>query len=270
MNALDLRGVAVVLGGRTVLDSIDLTVERGASVAIVGPNGAGKSTLLRAVAGLVRCSGTVRIHGRDASGLGRRERARLIALVPQAPVVPPGMTLGEYVLLGRTPHLAPLAAEGTTDLEAAHWALAELDLLTLAARPLDAVSGGERQRAFLARALAQGAPLVLLDEPTTALDIGHQQEVLELIDRLRVAREITVVTTMHDLTLASQYAERLVLVDAGRIVVDGPPAAVLTEANLSRYYGAHVEVLDGRDGPVVVPVRSRLTVPAPAIEEHSA
>jgi iron complex transport system ATP-binding protein len=270
VSALDLVAVGVVLGGRVVLDSIDLTVEHGASVAIVGPNGAGKSTLLRAIVGFVRHSGAVHIDGRDASHLGRRERARLIALVPQAPVVPSGMTLGEYVLLGRTPHLAPLAAEGAADIEAAHWALAELDLLTLARRPLDQVSGGERQRAFLARALAQAAPLVLLDEPTTALDIGHQQEVLELIDRLRASRGITVVTTMHDLTLAGQYAQRLVLLDAGRIVVDGEPAAVVTEANLSRYYGAHVEVVDGRDGPVVVPVRGRWVAPGPAIEERLA
>ncbi len=140
-------------------------------------------------------------------------------------------------------------------MAAARHALAALDLLPFAGRVLRTLSGGERQRVVVARALAQAAPVVLLDEPTTALDVGHQQEVLELVDRLRRSRGLTVVSTMHDLTLAGQYAERLLFLDSGRAVTCGRPADVLTEAFLARHYGARVRVLAGDDGPVVVPRR---------------
>src|SRR5690606_39771859 len=158
--------------------------------------------------------------GRPAGRLRRRERARLVALVPQSPVVPEGITVADYVLLGRTPHLRPLGAEGPQDLAVVHDALALLDLVPVAGRSVSSLSGGERQRVLIARALAQGAPIVLLDEPTTALDVGHQQQVLELVDDLRRCRGLSVVSTMHDLTLAGQYADRLVLLDAGRVVVE--------------------------------------------------
>lgn len=254
--ALETSGVTVRFGDHTVVDHVDVCVAAGEWVAVVGPNGAGKSTLLRAIAGLVKAGGEVTIQGDDLAALDRRTRARSVALVPQSPVVPPGMTLGDYVLLGRTAHLAPLAAESAHDMEVAHWTLAELDLLPLAGRPLDEVSGGERQRAFLARALAQEAPILLLDEPTTALDIGHQQDVLELIDGLRSTRDLAVCTTMHDLTLAGQFADRLVLLEEGSVVVSGPPTDVLTAEHLTRYYGAAVDVIEGPDGPIVVPRRS--------------
>jgi iron complex transport system ATP-binding protein len=249
-------GVTVDLGGARILDEVDVEVAAGAWLAIVGPNGAGKSTLLRVIAGtLSPRSGTVTLGDRDAATLHRRERARQIALVPQAPIVPPGMAVADYVLLGRTPHLHPLAAEGPADLAAARDAMDRLDLLDLAGRELGSLSGGERQRAFLARALAQEAPVLLLDEPTTALDVGHQQQVLELVDDLRRHDDLTVVTTLHDLTSAGQYADRLVLLDRGRVVVDGGAPTVLTEEHLSRFYGASVRVIDDGGRPVVVPVR---------------
>ncbi len=267
VTALAATGTSVSFGDHCVVDHVDFTLDAGEWVAIVGPNGAGKTTLLRALAGLLRAEGEVIVQGEPLADLDRRSRARRIALVPQSPVVPPGMTLGEYVLLGRTPHLAPLGAEGAHDLDVAHWTLAELDLLSLADRPLDAVSGGERQRAFLARALAQEAPILLLDEPTTALDVGHQQDVLELIDQLRRTRDLAVCTTMHDLTLAGQYAERLVLLDQGEVVVAGSAKEVLTEEHLTRYYGATVEVIDGSGGPIIVPRRGVDRVP-PNVEER--
>jgi iron complex transport system ATP-binding protein len=252
---ISCRGATVTLGDRRVLDDVDLCVERGEWVSIVGPNGAGKSTLLRYLTGAVGGGGDVHLGGRPFAALGRRERALLVALVPQSPVIPLGMRVVDYVLLGRTPHIRPLGVEGPRDLAAVHDALAHLELLELADREVTTLSGGERQRVLVARALAQGAPLVLLDEPTTALDVGHQQQVLELIDDLRRAHELTVLTTMHDLTLAGQYADRLVLLDRGRVVVDGPADEVLTEDNLASYYGARVRIIHDGGRPVVLPVR---------------
>ncbi len=247
--------VTVRLGDKLVLDGVSLRIPPGTWVSIVGPNGAGKSTLLRYLTGAVKGTGEVRLAGQPLAHMPRRQRAQHVALVPQSPVVPDGMAVVDYVLLGRTPHIRALGVEGPSDLAAAHDALAHLDLLDMGDRLVTTLSGGERQRVLIARALAQGAPLVLLDEPTTALDVGHQQQVLELIDELRAARGLTVVTTMHDLTLAGQYADRLVLLDRGRIVVDGPAAEVLTEDNLAAYYGAKVRIIHDGDRPVVLPVR---------------
>jgi iron complex transport system ATP-binding protein len=252
---ISCRNVSVSLGDHLVLDAVDLNVERGSWLSIVGPNGAGKSTLLRFLAGLVTGAGDLHLAGRPAASLARRERAQLVALVPQSPVIPDGMRVIDYVLLGRTPHIRTLGVEGPRDVAAVHDALAHLELLDFAAREVGTLSGGERQRVLIARALAQGSPLVLLDEPTTALDVGHQQQVLELIDDLRREHDLTVVTTMHDLTLAGQYAERLVLLDSGRVMVDGAADEVLTEENLARYYGARVRIIHDGGHPVVLPFR---------------
>jgi iron complex transport system ATP-binding protein len=252
---ISCRGVSVSLGDHVVLDGVDLRVERGEWVSIVGPNGAGKSTLLRFLTGAVNGTGDLHLGGRPFGALTRRERALLVAMVPQSPVIPLGMKVLDYVLLGRTPHIRPLGVEGPHDMAAVHDALAHLDLLDFADREVTTLSGGERQRVLVARALAQGSPLVLLDEPTTALDVGHQQQVLELIDDLRREHELTVLTTMHDLTLAGQYAERLVLLDGGRVVVDGPAHEVLTEENLASYYGARVRIIQDGGRPVVLPIR---------------
>jgi iron complex transport system ATP-binding protein len=254
--AVAVADLRVGLGGVPVLLGVDLVVGRGEWVTVIGPNGAGKSTLLRAAGGLVPATGSIRLYGRALSQLRRRERARLMATVPQNPAVPPGMAVRDYVLLGRTPYIATLARESATDLAAVDGVLARLDLVRLADRPLETLSGGERQRAFLARALAQGATLLLLDEPTAALDIGHQQEVLDLVDELRRDSGITVLACMHDLSIAGEYADRLVLLVAGRVAADGPPASVLTEELLSRHYGARVRVVAGDHGPLVVPVRA--------------
>ncbi len=254
---IELTDARVTLSGTAILRGVDLKVADGEWVTVVGPNGAGKSTLLRFLAGLVPGDGELLIDGRPAAALSRRQRARLVALVVQTPTIPEGTTVGDYVLLGRTPHIRPLAAEGPDDLAAVHDALARLDLLDFAGRLVTTLSGGERQRVLVARALAQGAPIVLLDEPTSALDVGHQQQVLELVDELRRDHGLTVITTMHDLTLAGQYADRLVLLDSGRVVVDGPADEVLTEDNLARYYGARVRIVHDGGRPVVLPLRER-------------
>jgi iron complex transport system ATP-binding protein len=254
-NAVELRGVDVSLDGHEIVRGIDLSVADGEWVTVIGPNGAGKSTLLRAIGGLVRCQGVVDLFGRPAAALGRRERARLVAMVPQDPVVPTGMAVVDYVLLGRTPHIPPLGRESAADLTAVDAVLERLDLAGFAGRRLESLSGGERQRVFLARALAQGANLLLLDEPTTALDIGHQQDVLELVDQQRRDAGLTVLATMHDLSIAGEYADRMVLLAGGLVVAAGTPREVLTERLLAEHYRARVRVIDGDHGPLVVPVR---------------
>ena len=256
MTALALRELTVDLGGARILDGVSGSVEPGEWVTVIGPNGAGKSTLLRAVAGLVSQQGAVQVHGDDGATLGRRELARRVALVPQLPELPPSMTVAEYVLLGRTPHLGYLAREGGHDLEIADAALVRLDLVDFAERRLGTLSGGERQRVVLARAFAQQAPILLLDEPTSALDVGRGQQALELVDDLRREAGLTVLAAMHDLTLAGQYADRLLLLDRGRIVAAGSVGDVLTDELIGLHYGASVRVLRDEDGRVVVvPVR---------------
>ncbi|GAA3812216.1 ABC transporter ATP-binding protein [Amycolatopsis tucumanensis] len=254
MTALSLRSVRAGYGDCPVVHGVSVEVPPGGWLAIVGPNGAGKSTLLKTVAGLLPPQGEVLIDGR--SGLPRKELARVVGYAPQDPAVPAGLTVTDYVLLGRTPHLGLLARESRADLSIVEDVLARLDLGALAGRRMDMLSGGERQRAVLARVLAQRASLLLLDEPTTGLDIGHAQALLELIDRLRHEDGITVVSTLHDLTFAAQYAEQLLLLDDGRAVAAGPPAEVLTTETLARHYGAAAEVRVGDRGELaVLPIR---------------
>jgi iron complex transport system ATP-binding protein len=252
-----VRRLGVRLGGVLVVDDVDLDVAAGEWVTIIGPNGAGKSTVLRAVGGLVPYTGDVDFDGVSVAALSRRARAKTVATVAQQPVVPPGMRVIDYVLLGRTPYIAPLGRESASDLSVVDEVLSALDLESFEDRRLDTLSGGERQRVFLARALAQGGRILLLDEPTSALDIGHQQEVLDLVDRLRAERGLTVLSTMHDLSIAGEYADRMVLLDAGRVIATGPPHEVLTEELLAKHYRVRVKVIAGEHGPLVVPVRDK-------------
>jgi iron complex transport system ATP-binding protein len=240
----------------TVVDGVDLVVAAGEWVTVIGPNGAGKSTLLRAVGGVLPSTGSITIAGHPIARLPRRERARTVAMVAQSPTVPPGMVVLDYVLLGRTPYIAPLGRESASDLSAVQDVLEALELRRFAGRRLDTLSGGELQRVFLARALAQGAALLLLDEPTSALDIGHQQEVLELVDDLRRTRGLTVLATMHDLSTAGEYADKMLLLAEGRTVAAGTPSEVLTEDLLAAHYRVRVTVVQGAHGPLVVPVRA--------------
>jgi iron complex transport system ATP-binding protein len=246
------RGVTVRYNGRTAVDRVDLDVAASEWVALIGPNGAGKSSLLRALSGSIPFEGSVLLGESDMAAMARRQVARIVAVVPQHPVLPAGMRVVDYVLLGRTPHLGYLAAESEADLAASAAALERLDGADLAGRTLGTLSGGERQRVVLARALAQDPEVLLLDEPTAALDIGHGQQVLDLVDELRSERGIAVLAAVHDLTVAGQYADRLVLMDEGRVVVEGTADEVLTEDTLGRFSGARVTIMRGPGGEVVV------------------
>ena len=257
MTALVLDSVSVELGGSPVLTEVGAAIAPGEWVALIGPNGAGKSTLLRAIAGLVRYSGSITLDGDEVSRLARRTVALRLAFVPQAPLLPPAMRVGEYVLLGRTPHVGAFSHESASDLEAAGRALDLLDLRGFSKRALQTLSGGEQQRVLLGRALAQEAPLLLLDEPTTSLDIGRQQQALELVAELREQHDLTVVCAMHDLTMAAQYAKRLILLSRGRLVADGPPEGIATEALVSEHYGAQVRIVGEGPSLAVIPVRHR-------------
>ena len=258
MNAIVVHDLEVDLDRTPILRQVSCAVGPGSWLALLGPNGSGKTTLLRAIAGLIPYRGTVTLDGpaADAGALRPRQRARLIAYVPQAPTLPPDMKVTEYVLLGRTPHLSYLAGPGHADREAAARAAGLLDVARFAERRLDTLSGGERQRVVLARALAQEPKILLLDEPTSALDIGHQQNVLDLIDTLRRSTGLTVITTLHDLTTAGQYAHELVLLNEGHVDAAGTATAVLTEARIASVYAARVTVTaDANGNTVVTPVR---------------
>jgi iron complex transport system ATP-binding protein len=247
-----LDRITVRYGSAAAVSEVSETVQAGEWIGLIGANGAGKSSLLRAVADLVPYTGEVRLAGESAAGLSRRRRAQLVAYVPQQPELPAGMSVFEYTLLGRTPHIGYFGLESEDDRRLAADALDELGLAELARRHLSTLSGGELQRAVLSRALAQEAAVLLLDEPTSALDLGRRLDALETVDSLRRERSLTVVSAMHDLTLAAQFADRLVLLSGGRVVAAGPPAAVLDEALLSECFGARVRIVVDDDGELLV------------------
>ncbi len=265
MTGLVLDRVSAQLGGVTVLEGLSVAVPPAGWLALIGPNGAGKTTALLAAAGLIPHGGEVRWQGAVLGAMGSAERARVVAVVVQEPTLPPDMPVADYVLLGRRPYLPYLGRDSGTDRAVVAGVLARLDLAAFAHRRLGALSGGERQRVVLARALAQQPRVLLLDEPTSALDLGRQQQALELVDALRRDEGLTVLSALHDLTLAGQYAEQLVLLDRGRSLAVGSPGRVLTEWTLSQAYGARVRVVTQPDGSrAVLPVRAERAAPAKA------
>jgi iron complex transport system ATP-binding protein len=258
---LAVEDVTVRYGGAVAVHGVSESAADGEWVGLIGANGAGKSSLLRAVAQLVRYDGTVRVGGQPLGELPTRRRARLVAYVPQQPELPAGMSVLDYTLLGRTPHIGYFGVESKQDRRRCAELLDRIGLAELADRLLSTLSGGELQRAVLARALAQDAPVLLLDEPTSALDLGRRVDALELVDELRRERGLTVLSAMHDLTLAAQFADRLVLLADGRVAASGPPVSVLDEGLLSESFGGRVRVLTDEDGQLlVVPQRARRRV----------
>ncbi|URN17462.1 MULTISPECIES: ABC transporter ATP-binding protein [Streptomyces] len=261
---IDARGLALGHGGEPVASGIDLAPAPGAVTALVGPNGSGKSTLLRALARLhAPDAGRIVLDGRDLAEYRPRELARKLSFLTQSPVVPAGVTVEELVAYGRHPHRGLLGGGGDGDREAVSWALDATGLRPLAGRTLDRLSGGERQRAWIAMALAQRTGLLLLDEPTTYLDLRYQIEVLRLVRRLADGHGITVVVVLHDLNQAAAFSDAVVVLAGGRIVASGTPARALTEDTVRAAFRIDATVtLDPRTGvPTCLP---RWREPSPA------
>lgn len=247
------EGIGVDLGGRSILDGVTIDVRPGEVLALVGPNGAGKSTLLNVLAGdLAPTRGEVRLNGKDFRHHRHLDRARLRSVLAQENAVSFGFTVREIVEMGRAPWArTPLVTE---DDEAIEQAVAATDIGRLLNRRYPSLSGGEKARVSLARVLAQRTGIVFLDEPTAALDLGHQEEVMRVAARL--AGEGTAVTVvLHDLTLAAAYADRVAIVSGGRLSALGAPDRILTAETIGQVYGLEVDVVQHRGRPVVLPVR---------------
>lgn len=241
-----------------VVHDVDLELTDGSFTAIVGPNGCGKSTLLRALGRLLRpAGGQVLLDGRAIARTPTREVAKVLGLLPQSPIAPEGLTVADLVARGRHPHQSWVRQWSRDDEAVVAEALEWTDMAALADRPVDALSGGQRQRAWISMALAQGTDLLLLDEPTTYLDLAHQIDVLELVGRLHAERGRTVAVVLHDLNLAARYAQRLVAMKDGVLVASGTPAQVLTEELLADVFDLEARIVpDPVTGtPMVVPVR---------------
>jgi len=243
-------------GDEPVLRGVSLAAESGELVGVLGPNGCGKTTLFKLIIGSLKpASGRIDVDGASLSGLDPGSRARQVAAVPQDPVAPVGFTVADLVMMGRNPHLGLLEFEGERDRAIAVDAMKSTDILRLAPRPVSTLSGGERQRVFVAMALVQQAPVLLLDEPTSNLDLAAQATIMALVQRLCRERGDTVLVAMHDLTLAAQWCDRLILMDGGKVRTQGPPDRVLTEANVAAVYGADVVIVrhPQTGAPVVLP-----------------
>jgi iron complex transport system ATP-binding protein len=251
-SIVEIDNLVVRYGDATALKGVSHCVDRGTWLGLIGANGAGKTSLLKALAHLVTFDGVIRVEGHLTSKLSRRPFAQLIAYVPQKPEFPPEMRAVDYVALGRLPHLGYFGAEGPHDRERSIELLERLSLASMATRQLSTMSGGELQRLVLARALAQEAPVLLLDEPTSALDLGRRVEALELVDELRIERDLTVISAMHDLTLAAQFSDELVLLADGVVVATGSADEVLRESSLDFHFGTRVRIIRTDDNELIV------------------
>lgn len=244
MSASDLR---VAYGDATIIPELSFGLRQGEITAILGPNGSGKSTALRAMARLVRpVGGSIHLDGDDIARLSTREIAKRLAVLPQSSETPAGITVRTLVGYGRYPHQGLFARPGNEDREAIEWALAVTGMEGLADRVVDTLSGGERQRAWIAMALAQRTDLLLLDEPTTYLDIRHQLDLLSLVRRLNREQGITVGWVLHDLNQAAAYSDYVVMLRDGRKVAEGPPLEVITRDHIRAVFDVDVEVIIDR------------------------
>lgn len=257
MSLMTANGLAAGFGSRRVLEGVDLALGPGQVLGLIGPNAAGKTTLIRVLAGLLPPEdGEVRILGRPIASIPAAERARLVAYLEQGAVSHWPLTVERLVALGRLPHLSPWRRPGPSDWQAVTRAMDQADITDLAFRPITALSGGERARAMLARALAAEPTLLLADEPVAQLDPYHQIRVMELLRGL-AEQGGGVIVVLHDLTLAARYCDRLILLEAGRAAAEGTPDQVLTEDNLARVYGVAAELIR-RDGELFVIPRRRI------------
>lgn len=257
MVNIRLENVGVALGKRNVVRSASASFAPGTLTGIVGPNGAGKSTLARAMLALVPHNGRILVDDAEVATMPRAALARRVAYLPQGQTLHWPLTVERLVELGRLPHLAPMSRIGDTDTTAIERAIERADVVDLRDRPATELSGGERARVLLARALAVEAPALIADEPLASLDPGHQIDVMELLQSEARAGGL-VIAVLHDLTMAARYCDRLVLIDSGTVVADGTPAEVLTSANLKSVYGIDARVELTGDWPTITTLgRSR-------------
>jgi iron complex transport system ATP-binding protein len=262
-HSLIVSGLAAGYGDNDILNDLDLTIPAGKITAIVGANACGKSTLLRAMSRLLKPrAGQVLLDGKSVHRTSPRELARTLGLLPQSPIAPEGITVADLVSRGRHPHQGLFGRWTREDDEAVGAALDATKTADIAERNVDELSGGQRQRVWIAMALAQETEVLLLDEPTTFLDINHQIEVLDLLTDLNQTRGTTIAMVLHDLNLAARYADHLVAMAAGRIHVSGSPETVLTEENVRQIFGLESRVItDPTSGrPIMLPLgRHRVT-----------
>jgi len=254
---LEARQVTFSFNGTPVLDKVDLCLAPGRMIGVIGPNGAGKSTLVRLLSRLLTpAGGRVWLNGHNLTHWRSSELARVLAVVPQSPELPPAFTAWEMVLMGRTPYLGWMGQESERDRAIARRAMEETVTWHLADRFISQLSGGEQQRVVIARALTQEPQVLLLDEPTAHLDINHQVETLSLITRLVKERQLAALAIFHDLNLAAQYCEELVLLHQGQVAAQGPADQALTPPLLQRVYGTQVTVMSHPSNglPIVLPV----------------
>ena len=242
-SLIEIRNVSLQYGSSDVVRDVSVQIEEGEFFVIIGPNGAGKTTLLKSITGLHHLTaGEILLRQKSVTKYSRKELARSLAMVPQHINAEFPFTVAETVIMGRYPHLGLLAVEGKHDLEIAEQAMAFTEVLHLADRRLGQLSGGERQRVIIARAICQQSKVLLLDEPTASLDPAHQLRIMDLMERLRQQEQITIIMVSHDLNLASAYADRLLLLNEGRVAALGTPNEVLSVETLEQSYGCRLHV----------------------------
>ena len=239
MIKIEMQNVWLGYGHKAVLKDITFQVRPGEMIGLIGPNGCGKTTIIRALSRIISpCSGKILLNGKAVTKIPRRDLARLLGVVPQMPLLPSAFTAFEIVLMGRNPHLDLFQYEGPKELAITWQAMEKTGTESLAGRRVSELSGGEIQCLLIARVLAQETKAILLDEPTANLDIGRQVEILDLIKNLCSENNLAVLAALHDLNLASQYCDRLILINDGRIHAEGTPAKVITSRNIKEVYGA--------------------------------
>ncbi|MEM8859272.1 MAG: ABC transporter ATP-binding protein [Chloroflexota bacterium] len=256
MEGLEASRITLAYDQNVIIDNLSTSIESGKITALVGPNGCGKSTLLRGLARLLQPKGgEVLLDGKAIQSIPTKELAKRVGVLPQAPVAPEGLTVYELVAQGRYPHQGFFQQWTAEDEEVCREAIAITNTVELADRPLDTLSGGQRQRAWIAMALAQKTPILLLDEPTTYLDIGFQLEVMELIEKLNKERAMTILLVLHDLNQAARYSDRMIVLQEGAIVADGDPVSVLTAELVAKVFQVHANILIDPDNgsPVCLP-----------------
>ncbi|GAA1459823.1 ABC transporter ATP-binding protein [Williamsia maris] len=257
---LGARSLTLGYGGSAIVDGLSVDIPSGAITAIVGPNACGKSTLLRGLARLLKpTTGHVILDGADITSLKTKEVARRLGLLPQSSIAPEGITVADLVARGRFPHQKVMRQYSRDDQRAVAQAMEATGVTSIAGRPVDELSGGQRQRVWVAMVLAQQTPLILLDEPTTFLDIAHQIELLDLFAELNAEQDRTIVAVLHDLNHACRFADHIIAMKAGSIVAQGNPADVITAELVEDVYGLRCQIIDDpeTDTPLVIPRASR-------------